>query len=334
MEKDMTKYLKEINIDNVKVKNNVFLAPMAGVTDIPFRKICRKFNPGLTFTEMASSKALEFNSQKTSKILNVMEDERPSAVQIFGSNKESIRNTIKILNEDEKIDIIDINMGCPAPKLVKNGDGAGLLLDLKNVESVIKEAVKVSKKVITVKTRKGFDEEKVTAVEVAKICEENGVKQITVHGRTREEYYSGIADLDIIKKVKENVKINVIGNGDIFDLQSAFNMFEYTGCDGIMIARGAMGNPWIFKSILEGKEYIPTLDEKLSIIFKHLDYLVQEDGEKLACLKSRKHIAWYLKGMNSSTKIKDEINKSESIENTKYILDKYFSVLKEVKDVN
>ena len=190
MKEDITKYIKEISVGNVKIKNNVFLAPMAGVTDIPFRKVCRKFHPGLTFTEMASSKALEFSSKKTEKILEVMDDERPSAVQIFGSNKESIKNTILALNENENIDIIDINMGCPAPKLVKNGDGAGLLLDLKNVEAIIKEAVKVSKKEITVKTRKGFDEERITAVDVAKICEANGVKQITVHGRTRKEFYS------------------------------------------------------------------------------------------------------------------------------------------------
>lgn len=190
MENNVLKYITSINVGKVKINNNVFLAPMAGVTDIPFRKICRQFNPGLTFTEMASSKALEFSSKKTERILEILPEERPSAVQIFGSNKESIKNTILALNENEDIDIIDINMGCPAPKLVKNGDGAGLLLDLKNVEEIVKEAVKVSKKEITVKTRRGFDEERITALEVAKICEENGVKQITVHGRTRQEFYS------------------------------------------------------------------------------------------------------------------------------------------------
>lgn len=314
-------YIKELKIGNIVVKNNVFLAPMAGVTDIPFRKICREFGPGLTFTEMASSKAMEFNSKKTSKILNIIEGERPSIVQIFGSDKYAIKNTIEKLNEDESIDIIDINMGCPAPKLVKNGDGAGLLLDLDKVEEILKEATSVSKKPITVKTRKGFNDNITTAVEVAKLCEKYGVAMITIHGRTREQYYSGKADLDIIKAVKEAVSIPVIGNGDIVDMESAKRMFEYTNCDGIMIARGAQGNPWIFKSILEGKEYIPSNNERLKIILKHIEYaLKNEENKKQAVLKMRKHIAWYLKGIKNSSYIKDKINREEDIEEVKKIL--------------
>ena len=314
-------YIKELKIGNIVVKNNVFLAPMAGVTDIPFRKICREFGPGLTFTEMASSKAMEFNSKKTSKILNIIEGERPSIVQIFGSDKYAIKNTIEKLNEDESIDIIDINMGCPAPKLVKNGDGAGLLLDLEKVEEILKEATSVSKKPITVKTRKGFNDNIITAVEVAKLCEKYGVAMITIHGRTREQYYSGKADLDIIKAVKEAVSIPVIGNGDIVDIESAKRMFEYTNCDGIMIARGAQGNPWIFKSILEGKEYIPSNNERLKIILKHIEYaLKNEENRKQAVLKMRKHIAWYLKGIKNSSYIKDKINREEDIEEVKKIL--------------
>ena len=320
-------YIKEIKIGDITVKNNVFLAPMAGVTDIPFRKICRKFNPGLTFTEMASTKAMEFNSGKTEKILQVMDNERPSVVQIFGSDKDVICKTIEKLNEDDSIDIIDINMGCPAPKLVKNGDGAGLLLNLDNVE-IIRAATAISKKPITVKTRKGFNDNIITAVDVAKICEKYGVAMITIHGRTREEYYSGKADLDIIKKVKESVSIPVIANGDIVDCKSAEKMFEYTGCDGIMIARGAQGNPWIFKSILDGKDYTPTLNELLDIILEHIKYaLDNEENKKQAVLKMRKHIAWYLKGLKNSTYVKDRINREENIDEVIKILKEYFASL-------
>ncbi len=326
----LKEYIKEIKIGNIVIKNNVFLAPMAGVTDIPFRKICRKFNPGLTFTEMASTKAMEFNSVRTDKILHIMDDERPSVVQIFGSDKEVIRNTIEKLNEDDSIDIIDINMGCPAPKLVKNGDGAGLLLNLQNVEDIIKEATSVSKKPITVKTRKGFNNDIITAVDVAKICEKYGVAMITIHGRTREQYYSGTADLDIIKAVKEAVSIPVIGNGDIVDIKSAKKMFEYTKCDGIMIARGAQGNPWIFKEIIEDEEYIPSYKERLEVILEHIRYAIEnEESQKMAVFKLRKHIAWYLKGLKNSTAIKDKINREEDINVVVEILKEYFSMLEE-----
>lgn len=319
--------IKEIKIGEIKVKNNVFLAPMAGVTDIPFRAICRKFEPGLTFTEMASSKAMEFESSKTEKLLEIMDEERPSVVQIFGSKPEVIKHTIEKLNENEKIDIIDINMGCPAPKLVKNGDGAGLLLDLKNVENVIQAAVKTSKKPITVKTRRGFNEERITVLEVAKICQDNGVSMITVHGRTREEYYSGKANLECIARVKDLVSIPVIGNGDIVDVASAKHMFQETNCDGIMIARGAQGNPWIFKSILEGKDYIPSLIEKKEIMLEHIKRACQYENPTIANLKMRKHIAWYLKSLPGSTQIKNKINQQAQIEAVEEILNRYFDTL-------
>lgn len=317
---ELNKYIKEIKIGDIVVKNNVFLGPMAGVTDKAFRQVVRKYNPGLTFTEMASSKAMEFKNDKTNKLLEILEGERPSVAQIFGSNPQTICNTISKLNEDENIDIIDINMGCPAPKLVKNGDGAGLLLDLSNVKNILESAVKISKKPITVKTRKGFNNDIITAVEVAKIAEAAGVKMITIHGRTREQYYSGVADLDIIKSVKEAVNIPVIGNGDITDIASALKMFEYTGCDGIMIARGALGNPFIFKSIIESKEYLPTNQEIYSTILEHIDLACKYEGEKISRLKLRKHIAWYIKGIKNSSKYRDMINKSESIDEMKDIV--------------
>ena len=317
---DITRYIKPIKIGNVNVENNVFLGPMAGVTDKAFRQIVREFKPGLTFTEMASSKAMEFKSEKTNKILELLPDERPSVVQIFGHDVNTICSMIEKLNEIEEIDIIDINMGCPAPKLVKNGDGAGMLLDLDNIKLVLEEAVKISKKTITVKTRKGFNDDKITAVKVAKIAQEAGVKMITIHGRTREEYYTGTADLEIIKEVKNAVSIPVIGNGDIVDINSAIKMFKYTGCDGIMISRGSLGNPFVFKNIIEGKEYSTSNIQKYNTILKHIDLACKYEGEKISRLKLRKHIAWYLKGIKGGSTFRDRINKSETIDEMKQIV--------------
>ena len=317
-------YIKNIKIGDLNIKNNVFLAPMAGITDKAFRKICIDMGASLTYSEMISSKGVYYNDKKTLNLIEKNENEKPYAIQLFGNDPYIISEAIKRI--EHLGDIIDINMGCPAPKLVKNGDGAGLLLNLENVEEIIKEATKISKKPITVKTRKGFNNDIITAVEVAKICEKYGVAMITIHGRTREEYYSGKSDLDIIKAVKQSVSIPVIGNGDIIDIESAEKMFEYTGCDGIMIARGAQGNPWIFKSILEGKEYIPDNKERLKILLEHIDYALEnEESKKQAVLKMRKHIAWYLKGLKNSTYIKDMINREEDIERVKEILTEFLS---------
>ena len=240
-------YIHKLKIGNVELKNNLILAPMAGVTDLPFRIIVEEFNPGLVCTEMVSSKALFYGDEKTKKLLKTENEKRPISMQIFGSDVESMAFSAQYISQFA--DIIDINAGCPAPKVVKNGDGSKLLLDLDKLEKIIKAVVDNSKVPVTLKFRKGWDKENIVACEVAQIAEKNGISAITIHGRTRDEFYSGKADLDIIKKVKETVKIPVIGNGDIIDEESAKYMFEYTGVDGIMIGRGAMGNPWIFTQI-------------------------------------------------------------------------------------
>ena len=236
-------YLHKLKIGNVELKNNLILAPMAGVTDLPFRMIVEKFEPGLVCTEMVSAKALYYGDEKTKMLLNTNGEKRPISMQIFGSDPEVMGYAARYVSEIA--DILDINMGCPAPKVVKNGDGSNLLLDLNKVEEIIKAVVTNSKIPVTLKFRKGWDNEHIVACEVAKIAEKGGVSAITIHGRTRDEFYSGKADLEIIKQVKNSVNIPVIGNGDIIDEESAKYMFEYTGVDGIMIGRGAMGNPYI-----------------------------------------------------------------------------------------
>lgn len=323
----MNEYIKEINIGNVKIKNNVFLAPMAGITDLPFRYICKKFNPGLMYTEMVSAKGLVYEDIKTNKLLTLLKDERPSAVQIFGSDVNDIKGAIEKLNEIEEIDIIDINMGCPAPKVTKNGDGSALLKDLEKIDQITKMAVRTSKKPVTVKFRIGYSKTDNVTVQVAKICEKNGISAITVHGRTKEQMYTGINNLDAIKEVKEAVSIPVIGNGDVVDIESARKMFEYTKVDGIMIARGAMGHPWIFEEILKQKEINLSNKEKLDILLEHIDTAVEYYGEKKAVPELRKHIACYLKGLKNSAGVKDLINRETSKDEVKRLLVEYFDTI-------
>ena len=241
-------YLKKLKIGNVELENNLILAPMAGVTNKPFRMICKEYGVGMVCTEMASARAMLHNDVKTKRLLNTDGEKRPISMQIFGSDEESMAFAAKYVSN--MADIVDINMGCPAPKVVKNGDGSKLLLDLEKAEGIIKSVVQNADVPVTLKIRKGWDKENIVAVEIAKIAEKNGIAAITVHGRTRSEFYTGKADLEIIKKVKENVKIPVIGNGDIVDGETAKRMFEYTGVDGIMIGRGSFGNPWVFREII------------------------------------------------------------------------------------
>lgn len=322
-------YLKKIKIGNVELDNNLILAPMAGVTNLPFRIICEKFEPGMVCTEMASSKAIFYNDQKTRRLLNTEGEKRPISFQIFGSDEETMGYTAKYMSKIA--DIIDINMGCPAPKVVKNGDGSKLLLDLEKAKRIMKVVVENSSVPVTVKIRKGWDKENIVAVQVAKIAEEVGISAITIHGRTRSEFYTGKADWDIIKEVKDSVKISVIGNGDIVDEETAYQMFEKTGVDGIMIGRGSFGNPWIFRNIkhflITGEKLpSPTNSERLNIIKEHIDLAVEEKGE-IAIKELRKHIAWYTKNLKNSSEFRNSINMIETKEQLIKTLNEYFETL-------
>lgn len=321
-------YLKKLKIGNVELENNIILAPMAGITDEPFRKICKKYgNPGLVCNEMVSSKAIVYKDTKTLSMIQSNEEKRPISMQIFGSEPEAMGQATKFMCD--YADIIDVNMGCPAPKVVKNGDGSKILLDLELVDKIVKSVVSNSTKPVTVKIRKGWDKENIVAVEAAKIIENAGADAIIVHGRTRTEFYSGQADWDIIKKVKEAVKIPVIGNGDIKCEEDAEKIFEQTGVDGIMIGRGCLGNPWIFNRIsyyLEnGKKLEPVSnEEKYKVILEHFNLLLQAKGEYVATREIRKHIAWYVKGMPNATAIREKINTVETSDEFKNVLTRTF----------
>lgn len=319
-------YLKKLKVGNVELRNNILLAPMAGITDLPFRLVCEKYGAGICCTEMVSSKGIYYNDAKTKLLLNVDSEKRPVAAQLFGSDIEALKFAAK--NVSEVVDIIDINMGCPAPKIVKNGDGSKLLLNLELVKQIATEVVKASKVPVTVKIRKGWDTNNIVAVEVAKILEEAGVDAITIHGRTREEYYSGKADWDIIKKVKEAVNIPVIGNGDIQSKEDAERMLKETNVDGIMIGRAAIGNPWIFEEIinyLEGKEQrMITKKERLDTIIEHINLAVEEKGEKIAIKEMRKHLAYYIKNMKDASRVREKINTIDTKQELIDCLNEYF----------
>ena len=290
-----------MKIGNFETENNVFLAPMAGVTDLPFRKICRRYGAGLVYSEMVSAKGLYYNDKKTADLMRIDDEERPCAIQIFGSDADIMAEVIpKVMAV--KPDIIDINMGCPTPKIVNNGDGSALLKTPEKIGEIVHKVSSASPVPVTVKIRKGWDDDSINAVEVAKIIEQGGAAAIAIHGRTRAEFYSGTADWDIIKKVKESVSIPVIGNGDVTDVQSAALLLEQTGCDAIMIGRGAMGNPWLFRQInayLTDTRVLPEpgIHERMAVMLRHIDRTIQYKGERTAMMEARHHAAYYTKGL-------------------------------------
>ena len=316
----------KLRIGNTVLENNVILAPRAGVTDLPFRVLCREQGAGCVVTEMVSAKAVLYNNKNTRELLQIDPAERPAAVQLFGSEPD-IMAEIAARLEEGPYDYIDVNMGCPVPKIVNNGEGSALMKNPERAKEVLTAMVKAVKKPVTVKFRKGFNDLSVNAVEFAKMAESCGVAAVAVHGRTREQYYSGKADWDIIRQVKEAVRIPVIGNGDIFTPEDAGRMLKETGCDGIMVARGAKGNPWLFGRInhyLDTGEVLPgpSMAEIKAMILRHGRMLVQFKGEGVAMREMRGHMAWYTKGMPHSATLRNEINQVETLEGFVELLDR------------
>ncbi len=313
-----------MKIGNIALENNLILAPMAGVTDKAFRNITKPFGVGLMYTEMVSGKGLMYKNKKTERLLDIEENEGLVATQLFGHDSDILAQTAKTAQDNGAM-MIDINMGCPAPKIVNNGDGSALMKNpvlAGEIIRTVKDAISIP---LTVKFRMGWDDDSINAVEFAKIAEYNGADAVTVHGRTRKQFYNGKANLDIIKDVKENVSIPVIGNGDITDGKSAKHMLDYTKCDGIMIGRGSQGNPWIFKEISEyfkSGELIspPSLAERVNIMFSHLDLLIKYKGEHIGVLEARKHMAWYLKGIPKGASLRVLINKASTEDEMKTII--------------
>ena len=310
--------IKPLKIGSVTLPNNLILAPMAGVTDLPFRLLCKEQGAGLLCMEMVSAKAILYKNRNTESLLEIDPRENPVSLQLFGSDPEII-STIAHQIEERPFDILDLNMGCPVPKIVNNGEGSALMKNPKLAGEIIRRTVRAIDKPVTVKIRKGFDDEHINAVEMAKIAEDAGSAAVAVHGRTREQFYSGRADWDIIRQVKEAVSIPVIGNGDLLTAEDVIAMEEQTGCDGFMIARGAQGNPWIFRQILhyfETGEHLakPTLEEVTQMILRHARMMLEFKGEYIGIREIRKHAAWYTAGYPNSARLRVAINNVESFE--------------------
>ncbi len=317
---------KELKIGNVKLRNNILLAPMAGVTDKAFRKLAIEHGAGLVCTEMVSSKAVFYEDKKTERLMDTSGEERPIVVQIFGCEPEVMAYSVKSVSKF--CDIIDINMGCPVPKVVKNGEGSKLLQNLDLAEEIIKVVVDASNCPVTVKMRLGWDEDHIVALELAKKAQKAGASAVTIHARTREQYYSGEADWMQITKIKEALDIPVIGNGDVTSPELAKKMLEETKADGVMIGRGALGNPWIFEQTISflhtGVYNIPGNKEKLETILKHIDYEISEKGEDVAIKEMRKHIGWYIRNLKDAAKVREKINKTTSKNEMEECIKEYF----------
>lgn len=323
---------KTLKIGNIQLDTNVLLAPMAGVTDITYRTICKEMGAGLVYTEMVSAKGLYYKDVKTKRLMKINEKNRPVSLQIFGSDPDIMAYVVDTyINERTDIDIIDINMGCPTPKIVKNGDGSALMKSPKLAGEIVRKIKKVATKPLTVKIRAGWDSKSINAPEFAKILETNGADMIAVHGRTREQFYTGKADYNIIKQVKDSVSVPVVGNGDIYEPEDAIKMLEETNCDGVMIGRGILGNPWLIKNTVkifndDFNFYVVTPEERIEMVKRHALMLTEELDEKIAILEMRKFAAWYMKGMKNSSDARGKINKITTAADLCNILDEYIKL--------